>query len=291
METDLVRSLEEGPDYTPNWRELQAEKYLEIVATSAEPKCTLREILWAEKDPFVRQFLRYRFDGRSANQMAFRYAAGCVARNRETGSASLIKAMLVADRTSDEIAAELGTKTQNVVTFAKIYFDISRYLDKESWLCRLVFQQPPEGIAQPETLRERRWLAAAFHRGWPGVQQVALHQTSGNANDMEELSLRLKSTLVSRALEYALDLETSDSPTTEADLQRFISVQSIQPDDSSSTGSPHDLMVAFIRGLHGDLLEKAEANPDDPMLTEYRSASTSEDSAPPSQRRRKRFAR
>jgi len=290
METDVVRSLEEGPDYAPNWRDLQVGKYLETVAASAEPRCTLRDILWTEKDPFVRQFLRFRLDGRSANGEGFRYATGCVSRNRETGSASLIKAMLVADRTPEEIAAELGTKTQNVVTFAKIYFDIRRYLDKESWLRRIVFQEPPEGIPQAEALRERRWLAAAFHRGWPGVQQVALHQTPGNANEMEELSLRLKSTLASRALEFALDLEANDAPATEADLHRFIAVRSIQPDESATKGSPHDLMMAFIRGLHEDVLERAEANLDDPMAAEYRSICASENSAPPPQRRRKRFA-
>src|SRR5258708_4202219 len=102
MESSIVRTLAEGPDYAPNWRERQVEQYVADVVLAKDPACRLLEILWEEPDPFVRQYLRFRHDGKCANREAFTYAAGCQVRNKEDGAASMIKAMVVADRTPEE---------------------------------------------------------------------------------------------------------------------------------------------------------------------------------------------
>ena len=148
MSEEVIRSLEEGPDHQPDWRNRVVAIYLADIAKAPDGKSRLTEILFTEKDPFVRQFLRFRYDGVSSNLAGFRYAAGCQARNAATGPASMIRSMLVADRTPTEIAAELGTTRLNIVTFMKVFFDVRRYLGNDVWLRGIVMagMPPPNSL-------------------------------------------------------------------------------------------------------------------------------------------------
>lgn len=225
MQDEVVRSLEDGPDHQPDWRNRVVERYLADIAKSPDGKSRLSEILFTEKDPFVRQFLRFRFDGRSVNAEAFNYAQGCRTRNRTTGAASTIKAMVVADRTPDEIAEELGTRRSNIVTFMKCFYDVRRYLGNEVWLRRIVMTLP-DGMGEAEALRERRWLAAAYHREWEGVQQVVFGRVPSTTESIERMSRQLTASLGARAMEYIEDLQLSGvlppKPTSSAFLQHVM---------------------------------------------------------------------
>jgi len=290
MAIEIARSLEAGPDYAPNWRVLVVNAYLEEVAASNDPLGHIQAVFWREKDPFVRQFLRFRFDGRCVNHGAFQYAVGCDARNRETGAASMIKAMLVADRTPEEIAPELGTAPLNIITFAKIYFDVRRFLSNEVFLRRLVFSDTEGQIATAEALRERRWLAAAFHRGWPGVQQVVFHRTPETAEELENLSMQLHGILTSRALEFAADLETSGMVPSEADLHRFLAAQNSQSRQPAKEYDGGRTLNDWVRALHGDLMEQVTG--DSPaLLKEIKAMTETKAVAPPVKRLRTRFVR
>src|SRR5438876_6409179 len=97
--SEIPRSLAEAPDYPPDWRWQTAELYLGAILASADAQGTLTEIQRNEKDPFVRQWVRFRYTGRCAAQGRFNYAAGCAVRNDATGASSLIKTLLIADRT------------------------------------------------------------------------------------------------------------------------------------------------------------------------------------------------
>lgn len=121
MKSEVVRSLENGSNYAPDWRAQVGRIYLAENAKAPDPATRLREILDDERDPFVRRFLRFRFDGTSVKTEAFNYAQGCHARNRTIGAANMILAMVVADHTPEEIAEELGTKRINIVTFEKVF--------------------------------------------------------------------------------------------------------------------------------------------------------------------------
>jgi hypothetical protein len=143
-----------------------------------------------------------------------------------------------------------------------------------------------------EALRERRWLAAAFHRGWDGVQQVVFHRTPSKTEDLEALSLKLQSTLACRALEYALELETTGTPATEADLSRFLAARNSQARQPPETSDNRIAMTDFLRGLHGIIQQKADEFPDDPRLDvvrRSRAEALAERNLPP-QRLRRRFA-
>ena len=290
---NIIRNLADGPDYQPDWRHQVAQAYLTEIASATDPGRRLVELLDGERDPFVRQYLRYRYSGICVKHAAFQYAAGCQARNAATGAASMIRAMLIADRTPEEIAAELGTDRVNIVTFAKVFFDLRRYLDNETILRRIVFADLPEGMADTEALRERRWLAAAFHRGFAGVEQVIFHRTPTSPEELERLSIQLHGTLVSRALEYEQDLETRGIAPNEADLSRYLAAtatQSRQPERGAQTDQ-QKTMKTFLQGITGILEKKAEENPEDPNLAailEIKRARTSAQATTP-MRMRKRF--
>lgn len=291
MENTVVRNLEDGPDYAPDWRAQTVQLHLADLATAQDGSARLAEILDAERDPFIRQFLRFRYNGISANSDAFRYAVGCQARNRSSGASSMIKAMIVADRTPEEIAAEIGASRFAIITFAKMFFDVRRYLNNESWLLRIVTADPPEGMREAETLRERRWLSAAYHRGWAGVEQVVFHRTPSDSKAVESLSQQLLASLGARALEYVEELQSSGTPPTEADLRRFLTARNVQSRQPPSAPDDINLMTAFIKGIHG-VLEKQSQESHGPALALFREMKVSSpgdaDAAP--QRLRRRFA-
>src|SRR5271168_3088866 len=102
MSDGIVRSLTAGPDYWPDWRYRVVQEKLADIAGARDSNARMAAILETEKDPFVRQFLRFRYCGTSVNSEAFKYAVGCQTRNQNSGAASMLKSMIVADRTPEE---------------------------------------------------------------------------------------------------------------------------------------------------------------------------------------------
>ena len=290
MEEQVIRSLEEGPDHQPDWRNRIAAIYLADIAKAPDGKSRLTEILFTEKDPFVRQFLRFRYDGVCSNAAGFRYAAGCQARNASTGAASMIRAMLVADRTPDEIATELGTTKINVVTFMKVFFDVRRYLDNEVWL-QCISMTPPEGMDEAEALRERRWLTAAYHRGWEGVEQVVFHRVPSTIESIEATSRQLTASLGARALEYVGDLQARGEAPSENDLRRFLAARNVEARQPPRETSKDDGYLKLVTALHETWVKKAERT-GDPELAGFLAGKNSdgEHHEEPPQRLRRRFA-
>ncbi len=290
MSEEVIRSLEEGPDHQPDWRNRVVAIYLADIAKAPDGKSRLTEILFTEKDPFVRQFLRFRYDGVCSNAAGFRYAAGCQARNAARGPASMIRSMLVADRTPTEIAAELGTTRLNIVTFMKVFFDVRRYLDNEVWLQRIAMT-PPEGMGDAEALRERRWLTAAYQRGWEGVEQVVFHRVPSTVESIEATSRQLAANLGVRALEYVGDLQARGEAPNENDLRRFLAARNVEARQPPRETGKDDGYLKFVTALHDTMVAKAEQT-GDPELAGFLAGKNS-DAAPheePPQRLRRRFA-
>ncbi len=290
MQDKIVRSLEEGPDHQPDWRSRVVELYIADVAKAQDAKARLSEILFAENDPFVRQFLRFRYDGVCSNAAGFRYAAGCQARNATTGTASMIRAMLIADRTADEIAVELGTSRINIVTFMKVFFDVRRYLDNEVWL-RSIVMTVPDGVGEAEALRERRWLTAAYHRGWEGVEQVVFHRIVATPESIEKISRQLSADLGARALEYVGDIQARGEAPSENDLRRFLAARNVEARQPPRETGKDDGYLKFVTALHETWVDKAErtGDPGLALLLAGRDSDGVHHEEPP-QRLRRRFA-
>jgi hypothetical protein len=289
----IPRSLADAPDYSPAWRSQAAESYLGAILASADAPATLAEIQRTEKDPYVRQWVRFRYTGRCVAQGRFKYAAECVARNDATGASSLIKTLLIADRTYEEIAEELGTARENIVAFAMIFFDVRRFLANETWLQRMIFAEPMGSAFTPAQLRERRWLSIAFHRRWRGVQQVVLERRLPTDEEVQKQILQIKAKLTSLALEHAHDLQSRGTPPSAVDLRCFLALR------HSESGQPHEdprygwkAKTEWIMKALDSVKTSAEAEPENPKYDWVRKlfASIEETSTEAPRRLRTRFA-
>ncbi len=290
--SEIPRSLADAPDYPPDWRSQTAELYVGAVLASTDAQATLTEIQRTERDPYVRQWVIFRYKGRCVAQERFNYAAGCAARNDATGAASLIKTLLIADRTYEEIAEELGTTRENIVAFAMIFFDVRRFLANETWLRRLIFAEPVDSALTPTELRERRWLSIAFHRGWPGVEQVVLQRRLATAEEVQEQMLQVEAILTSRALEHAHDLESSGTPPSAGDLRCLLALRHSESVPHQDERYGAKAWTAWIGQLLDIMEKKVEADPENPEYDELRKvfASVEETSTVAPLRLRNRFA-
>jgi hypothetical protein len=146
-------------------------------------------------------------------------------------------------------------------------------------------------MTQAEAARERRWLSAAFHRGWPGVEQVVLRRTAHTPEAIETTTRQLEAALAARALEYIEGLEAEGSAPSEADLKRYTAARATGYRQPEAKTNGTITMQEFLSDFHGEVL-KVAATSDDPALQEVWRLHQSAASTPPEQplRRRRRFS-
>lgn len=214
----ITRALEDGPDYQPDWRDLQVQEYLNSIdQPDAEALTRLDEILSEESDRFVRDLLLFHCDRPCGNEEGIAYAVNCQ-RDSKTRSASAIKALVIANVSPERIAHEFGTTKEKIETFEKLYFDARRYLKHRGWLRGICL--PP---AKPNAVVaiESRWFAVAFRRGRPGVEEVVLGQVpkSGQRTFQHPLSI-----LLGRVEDYCFGLEASGAPPSEKDIKAIVAL-------------------------------------------------------------------
>jgi hypothetical protein len=205
----IVRSLDEGPDYQPDWRWRTVEKYLEEINDSPETadssvKCA--QVLGQEKDEIIRQTVEFYCDVLSGDKAAVEYA---LRTQRTPEVATKIKAMVVADMPIELIASNLGTQPAKIEFFEKLFFDVRRYLDKRDWLETVCY-----GIGG------HRYLQVAFERGRPGVEEIVLHRLPKGPRGFSHIL----STYLGRAQAHGFKQEASNTPVSEKDVQVLLSV-------------------------------------------------------------------
>jgi hypothetical protein len=204
----IVRSLEEGPNYKPDRRWLIVQKYLAEIHNddkTADPSVKLAQILDREKDEIIRQTLEFHCGSSNGDNGAIEYA---LRTDRTPAAAVKIKAMIVAGGSIDQIATKLGTDSAKIEFFEKLFFDVRRYLDKRDWL---------ETICSGED--GHRLLELALERGLPGLEEV-IHGLPKGPRDLAPII----SVLLGRSQKHARNLELSNVPTSEKDLQVLLSV-------------------------------------------------------------------
>ena len=246
----IVRNLDTGWSYYPDWRTRVAEQYVGQCAASSDPGMPMA-ILDAEKDPYVRQAFRFRMGMGAVNQTALEAAYRALRTNKSNGMASMIKAMVVARRKAEEIAAELHVDRSVVVAFTRMFFDVEPYLGAEVWLQSLLFQGT-EGRDDVESVRENRWLTIALFDGWAGLQAALFHRAPPTQESIEKTRIAIHAALSSRALEFARDIQMSGTPASSEDLTRFAMIANINPhkaDDKAPTA------IAFAKALMGIVLD------------------------------------
>jgi hypothetical protein len=195
----LVRNLDEG-DYRPDWRAQAVENYLTEVAQAEDKSTKALELAQADADEFVRRLLHFHCGLPCESKPAVEYAIACV---RRPESALAIKAMVVAGRSVEQIAEEMGTAPHNIECFEQLYFDARRYLGCRLWL---------GSICRGE--RGHRWLEVALDRGWAGVEEIVLRRLPHGRRDLRHVI----SVLAGRVQDYIFSQEASNVVPSEKDL-------------------------------------------------------------------------
>ena len=169
----ITRSLEEGPDYLPDWRNRVVQQYLRDIAEPGRRTHKLAALVAAEPDEWVIELLLFHLDGPSLLGPSVNYAVRCVRANAKSRFGSKIKAMILAEFLTEEIASEMGTESNNIDVFEYLFFDIRRYRARRTWLEGISNPDPAEART-PEETTELRFLQIARTRGKAGVREDIL---------------------------------------------------------------------------------------------------------------------
>ena len=271
----ILRSLNDGWDFRPDWRWRIAEQYVARCIATNDPVLP-QAILDAEKDPFVRQAFRFRMGLKAVNQKALSFAYRTQQQNKTTGLASMIRAMIVADRRVEEISAELHLSRENIVAFSRMFYDVECFLGAEAWIQSLLFQET-EGHNDAESVRERRWLAIAFFDGWPGLEAALFSRTPPTQASIEKTRIAIQGALSSRALEYARNIQASGTAPTHEDLSRYAKIANVNTQKVEDKGID---ATKFAKALLG-VLENEAQDSDDPELALFRKDLTATQSRRP----------
>ena len=262
---DIVRRLEDGWHFRPDWRRRIVDCHLSTTDPAAEPAAAIQH----EEDSHIRQYYLFRCTGCCANRPAFAWAHLCYSKNRQTGGASLIRAMTIARASAAEIAVKLRTTPKNVKVFQKLFWDVEAYLDERDWLASIVFEDSE--ATDLASRRERHWLTAAFLKGKEGLAMVLSRKVAMTPDERDELTAQIRCALTARAHEFVTSQQNGFAPAGPEDLDRLVRMLDAaarQPATDDKAG----LMNAFIQGIHSTLMAQAESpeHADDPVLAAYR---------------------
>jgi len=249
--SEILRSLEDGWHYRPDWRNRVVachlvEKGIEVDAL---------EVLKDEHDPFVRQFYLFRRSGGCLRTESFRWAYRCHAHDATTGAAALIKALAIAKVPVKEIAHKLRTTSKNIAVFLKLYFDVEPYLDDKAWLASIVFSSP-QGSPTVAEFREQHWLAAALLGGREGLERAITPNAAVTNDEREKLVEEIRAALTVRAHNYISSLQCGLVPPGPDDFERLLRMLDTTARQPFA-GNRGDLMGAFIQGINGVINEKS----------------------------------
>ena len=114
-------------------------------------------------------------------------------------------------------------------------------------------------------------MTAAFIGGRDGLERAVSRKVSVSSHERDQLAGEIRSALTVRAHSYLSSLQCGLTPPGPEDFERLVRLldtTSRQPIVDHS----QELAQIFIRGLHGDLKEKAARgeSPGDPVMDFYR---------------------
>lgn len=216
----IIRNLSDGPDYRPDWRFRTVEQYLLQARSTDRFQDSINAILEQERDPFVRQLLRFHADRRSVIADRIEYALRCVRKEAETRIPAFIKGMIVAGCSCEQIGKTVGTNPENILAFEKIFFDIRRYLGSQAWI-KAICSPGLDRTAPAYRLWERRLMSIAFSRGWPGIHDLVSKPSNKSGHSDPH---RLIRGLFARSVDFVNELEIEGVPPSDRDLQMLVAV-------------------------------------------------------------------
>jgi hypothetical protein len=237
----IARGLEDGWDYRPDWR-------LRLVKRMRAQHRDYCEVIFTERDPFVRQLFRLFVKGECAATDAFQWAVRCHSTRKSSLAAGILNAMTVTDFSTAQIAERLNTFPFAITVYQKLFFDVARYRGNRAWLGMIVLPDNPSTTDNPFMLKSRLLMAAAFHGGAKRLTQV---MTGRMPNDAEVAKLRgeIGAALAARAHQFIIGGGHPDA----GDFTNFLEILRLPRDEdvNSKREKAKDEFIQFIRAFNG----------------------------------------
>ena len=204
----IARSLRDAPDYQAHWRFLVSEQHLIRIQQAPDREAALDAIVAEEKDRFVRWFVLFQSGRDTPLAPSFDYALRCHRSANGKRVGENIASMVVAGRTSAQIAEENASHRYHIVVFEKLFFDVRRYLLNRFWIALVCYF--PNDLSSLDKSASRR-LISAFERGWPGLaatfSKFQLKPVCGDKKAFEKAFARLLLGCTNRSGDYVSTLE------------------------------------------------------------------------------------
>lgn len=250
----VLRRLEDGWHYAPDWRQQVIQDYLVEIAAATDREAALQAVLWREADPYIRQGTRWAYSGRCVHQAAIAWAFQTAQDAGKSGLSSRIQALVVADRFPEEIAELLRVPAAAVVAFEKLFWDVRRYLGTELWVASLVRSIEERRVANPQSTREAIWLRTALDEGWTGLERLWFRKRGTDAKALDAMAREIEGIAVRRTLRHLQQLEEAGAPVSDEDIKRLVLVSrkgaSLKSDEGANQG-----MREFYEVLLGDMTQ------------------------------------
>lgn len=245
----ILRNLEDGWDYQPDWRAAVVEQTL-----AERPAATLAQLCGEEPDRVIRHALQFKKTGQGASSKVFGYCYRCHAARTSNIASAIIRSMTVAGFSTEEIAKRLNTALFNVVVYQRLFFDVGRYRGNREWMGSIVAPHSPVNARDPIAIKEAMLLAAALHGGKPGLRQLLEGTVPTTPEEIEAMASAIRGALTMRAHQFALQsLHTGLGPD---DLAKYIELMRLPA--VKDTSGQHTRMNAFHMELI-DLLDRKSA--------------------------------
>ena len=206
------RSLNDSPDFRPDWRSRLIEEYLLEIEASSDAEKAAEKILQQENDVVVRQVLRFhlgRFCGRAT---AIEYALRCQRSRGATIAAGFIEAGAIANMPPRDIASQIGATGRAVALFELLFFEARRSRDAQVWLQHLVSRTPPDDT------HNARLRVTALARGAAGLMAIFQTRRDEHKKSGRLMLERFTMLLMARSLDYYAGLEIRGVAVSERDM-------------------------------------------------------------------------
>ena len=259
-----------NPKTDPKWRSAKVEGYLRRYTAAEDKRSELTVIFGGEADRLVKDYLRLRIRLSRTDVVrsrhweecpqlkAVEYAHGCIAPASKTSQASMIRAMAIVGRTTEEIAAEFDTEPINISVFLALFFDVQPFLPFDALLQEVVLRAQTQAPGNDVAPQEAQWLRIAYRGNWDVLQSVMFGRPLKNpARVIEKLDGQMTGQLAIRAREFTEARMISSEPGTASDFRSYLEHKRLSLKTKTNESGVLDEKKQTFARSYANVLERA----------------------------------
>lgn len=237
----FARSLAESFSFYPDWRARQVRNHLDAKKYANDSGQTFQLPSWETDDEVVRLYAMRTeaaaFDQRDLRR--FDYSDEAIDHNSRTGQASRVRALVCARETPAEIAARMGTTTENIETFLRLHFDVLNCWDNREYMSAIVFPFTVERGESAMDRKERVLRSTSFMLGVKGYEMAMYKSVVVNEAELEAMNRQLRSLMIANALDWVIGRRSGAFPS-QTDMEMYIQGQAAIREEVSDKGKEGD---------------------------------------------------